>query len=127
MKNFSEATAIKPGLKLSVSLILTPVGKLPCLVKFNNSILFENTLVGSTVINHELGLEDSLDLSIQIHRHHPDAVLVSLSVDGIEILPTYLHLANPPTNYLDRPGTWTFKIPSFYPWYHEITGQGWVA
>jgi hypothetical protein len=57
--------------------------------------------------------------------HH--AVVASLAIDGIEILPRYLHLANPPTNYLDRSGIWTFKIPSFYPWLHDITGQGWIA
>jgi hypothetical protein len=127
MKNFSEATAIKFNLKLVVSLLLTPVGQVPCLVKINGSTVFENTLMESTIINHEIGLEDSLDLSIQIYRQHPDAVLTSLTVDGIEILPKYLHLANPPTNYLDKNDIWTFKIPSFYPWLHAITGQGWVA
>lgn len=127
MKNFYEATVTKPDLKLNVSLLLTPVGQVPCLVKINGDTVFENTLIGSTVINHDIGLEAPLDLSIQIHRNHPDAILASLTLDGIEILPKYLHLADPPTNYLDRSGSWTFKIPSFYPWLHHITGQGWIA
>jgi hypothetical protein len=127
MKNFYEATVTKPTLKLAVSLTLDPVGKLPCLVKINDAIVFENTVSDKLVIDHQLALEDPVNISVQIYRHHPDAVVASLIIDGIEILPRYLHLANPPTNYLDRSGIWTFEIPSFYPWLHDITGQGWVA
>ena len=127
MKNFYEATVTKPTLKLAVSLTLEPIGELPCLVKINDTIVFENTLSDTIVIDHKLELEDPVDISVQIYRHHPDAVVASLAIDGIEILPRYLHLANPPTNYLDRSGIWTFKIPSFYPWLHDITGQGWIA
>jgi hypothetical protein len=127
MKNFYEATVTKPSLTLAISLTLEPIGKLPCLVKINGATLFDNTLSDKIVINHKIGLEDCVDISIQIYRHHPDAVVASLTIDDIEILPRYLDLANPPTNYLDRSGIWTFKIPSFYPWHHEITGQGWVA
>lgn len=127
MKNFYEATVTKHTLNLAVSLTLTPVGKLPCLVKINGATVFEDTVSDTTVIDHAIRLEDPIDINIQIYRHHPDAVIISLTADGIEILPRYLHLAVPPTNYLDQSGSWTFKIPSFYPWLHEITGQGWIV
>ena len=127
MKNFYEATVTKSSLKLVVALTLEPIGKLPCLVKINGVTLFENILSDKIIIDYELMLEDPIDIEVQIHQHHPNAVIASLTIDGIEILPKYLHLANPPTNYLDRFDSWTFKIPSFYPWYHEITGQGWIA
>jgi|688.fasta_scaffold152451_3 hypothetical protein len=126
MKNFSEATAIKPNLKLVVSLTLDPIGQPTSLVKINGARVFDSKLIRTTVITHEIELEDYLDLSIQIYRNHPDAVQVYLTIDGVEILPKYLHLALPSTNYLDQSGIWVFRIPSFYPWLHEITGQGWI-
>lgn len=49
------------------------------------------------------------------------------TVNGLEILPRYLHLAEPPTNYIDQLGSWRFAIPvPFYSWYHKTTGQGWL-
>jgi len=41
----------------------------------------------------------------------------SVTVDGIEILPKYQHLA---VN-----GKLTITEP-FYRWYHEVSGQGWL-
>ena len=30
--------------------------------------------------------------------------------------------------YIDKKGIWTFEIPdSFYTWYHQISGQGFIA
>ena len=127
MKNFYEATVTKPNLKLGVELVLTPIGNVPCLVKLNNKTYFENTLIGKTIVKCEVGLTDPINLSIQIYRNHPDAVELKLNIDGYEVLPKYQHLATPPTDYLDFNGVWTLNIPNFYPWYHEITGQGWIA
>ena len=126
MKNFSEATVIKSNLKVSMSLTLEPIGKVSCLVRINDSIVFENILSDTIVLKRDLRLEDTIDINIQIHRHHPDAVIVSLAVDNKEILPKYQHLTDPPTNYLDQSGTWVFKISNFYPWFHNVTGQGWI-
>ena len=127
MKNFYEATVIKPTLGLSVSLILEPVGQLPCLVQINRKTIFENTISAKTKIVYQLPLEEPIDISIKIDRQHPDAIIVFLNIDNNEILPKYLYLADPPTNYLDQSGIWSFKIPSFYPWLHHITGQGWIV
>jgi hypothetical protein len=127
MKNFYEATVIKPTLGLSVSLILEPVGQLPCLVQINRKTIFENTISVKTKIVYQLPLEEPIDISIKIDRQHPDAIIVFLNIDNNEILPKYLCLADPPTNYLDQSGIWSFKIPSFYPWLHHITGQGWIV
>lgn len=126
MKNFYEATVTKPTLELSLSLTLEPIGQLPCLVQINKKTIFENTISVKTEINYQLPLEEPIDMSITIDRQHPDAIIVFLNIDNNEILPKYLHLADPPTNYLDRSGIWSFKIPSFYPWLHHITGQGWI-
>jgi hypothetical protein len=127
MKNFSEATAIKPRLAVNVKFTVTPVGQVPCLVKLGAKILYEDTIKETQTFELAVPLTDPIDLSVQIYRHHPDAVVLSLTIDDYEILPKYQHLATPPTDYVDFNGTWTFKIPSFYPWHHSITGQGWIA
>ena len=127
MKNFSELTAIKPTLAVNVKLTVTPIGKIPCLIKLGKKILYEDTIKEVQTFEATLPLTDPINLNIQIYRHHPDAVVLNLSIDGYEILPKYQHLANPPTEYIDFNEVWTLKIPNFYPWYHEITGQGWIA
>ena len=48
-----------------------------------------------------------------------------LTVNGKEILKKYMHLANPPTHWIENCEHWQIKIPKhFYAWYQEITGQG---
>jgi len=41
----------------------------------------------------------------------------TVTVDGIEILPKYMHLADN--------GVLTIREP-FYRWYHRASGQGWL-
>lgn len=41
----------------------------------------------------------------------------TVSVDGIEILPHYRHLARDGKLVIDEP---------FYCWYHRVTGKGWL-
>jgi hypothetical protein len=54
--------------------------------------------------------------------------IVHFSINGLEILPKYQHLANKSTNYIDFYDEWLLIIPApFYPWYHQISGQGWIA
>lgn len=53
--------------------------------------------------------------------------VVKFTVNELEVLPLYQHLANPPTNYIDSLGRWTMHIPNpFFQWYHTISGQGWL-
>lgn len=127
MKNFLELTAIKPTLTIKVKFTVAPIGQVPCLVKLGNKTLYQDTIKEVRTFELELPLADSIDLSVQISRQHPDAVVLALTIDDYEILPKYQHLASPPTEYIDFNDIWTFKIPNFYPWYHSITGQGWIA
>ena len=126
MKNFYEATVIKPGLTIPVKLTLDPIGSLPCLIKINGTTVYEDTIRNTKEIIQNIPLNDAVNISIQIYRHHPDALQVSLTINDYDVLPVYQHLANPPTCYLDQNNIWTFNISNFYPWYHEITGQGWI-
>jgi len=128
MKNFYEATVIKPTLHVKMVLELRAVGICPCQINVNDSLEFYGDLVGNNMFIKELPLTDSLTIRITVDREHPQAIeITNLTIDNHEILPKYLDHAKPPTNYLDFTGTWTFEIPNFYPWYHAITGQGWIA
>jgi len=129
MKNFSEATVIRSELDLHVSMILAPVAGCSCNVMVNGLILHQDSLIYPITLDTYVALTDKIIIEITVqNRQHPQAVIVSdIRIDGYEIMPKYQSLANPPTNYLDKNGTWTFKIPNFYPWLHEQTGQGWIA
>lgn len=128
MKNFYEATVTKPSLYLKMALELDAVGICPCQIKINDHFEFYGDLVGKNIFIRRLPLTESIEVQITVDRQHPQAVnVVSLKIDNYEILPNYQHLANPPTNYIDFNSVWTLKIPNFYPWLHDVTGQGWVA
>jgi hypothetical protein len=107
---------------------------MPCIIKVNGQTMFEDNPSGQTqlIAEHHLGFQLSLtepiEISIQlIDRQHPNALELSLTIDGQEIIPLYMNQANPPTNYLDSNDVWQIHIPNFYLWYHELTGQGWIA
>ena len=127
MKNFYDSTVIKPTLKLDVVITLTPVGQCPCIVLVNDTPIFDKLLTDTTILQYSHPLTEPLTISIIVTRQHPEAVIVDLTVDGHELIPLYQNLAVPPVSYIHTNGVWTFSIPSFYPWYHEITGQGWIV
>jgi hypothetical protein len=103
-------------------------GACPLRVSINGELEYFGTLVGSNLFMKHLPLTEPISIHMAVDRQHPQAVeIVKLTIDGYEILPLYLSQATPPTNYLDFTGIWTLEIPNFYPWYHAITGQGWIA
>jgi hypothetical protein len=129
MKNFSELTAIKPTLMLDISLLLVAVEQCDYTIIINGETVSTELLTSSTEFKKQIELTESIDISISVkNRQHPQAIIIKgLYIDGYEVMPTYQHLAMPPTNYIDFTGVWRLEIPNFYPWYHEITGQGWTA
>ena len=127
MKNFYEATVIKPDLKLKMVLELKAIGICPCQIKINDQLEFYGDLVGTNTFIKHIHISDPIDIDIDINRQHPQAIeIINLTIDNYKILPLYQHTANPPTGYLDFTGSWSLKIPNFYPWYHELTSQGWI-
>lgn len=127
MKNFYEATVIKRALMLDVIITLHPVVSCVCCVYINDDAVFDGIVTELTQIVQSVHLTDDINFRIKIRRTHPEAIILGINIDGIEIIPVYLHLSTPPTHYLDFNGEWSITIPSFYPWLHEITGQGWIA
>jgi len=110
-------------------MILAPVAGCDCTVMVNGVTLHQGNLSYPITLDSHVALIDEIIIEINVqNRKHPQAVIVSdIRIDGYEIMPKHQSLATPPTNYLDKNGTWTFKIPSFYPWLHEQTGQGWIV
>jgi hypothetical protein len=107
---------------------------MPCVITVNGQAMFEDDASGQTLLvaEHHLGfqtpLTEPIEITIQlVDRQHPNAVEVELVIDDYKILPVYQHLALPQTCYINSNNVWQFKIDNFYPWLHEITGQGWIA
>jgi hypothetical protein len=103
-------------------------------IKINNENVFGDNATGETKIiaDHQLWvsvpLDQPLDISIQlINRQHPDALEVSLTVDGYDVLPLYQEALGIKSCYIDSTDSWTVTIPNFYPWLHTVTGQGMIA
>lgn len=105
MKNFSEATAIKPGLKLDLQLVLNSQAQ----------IVINGLSKQSDKTQEFLDLTRPIALKILGQNH---LEVSKLTIDGYDI-PNY--------HWKQSPGVWTLDIPCFYPWLHAITAQGWIA
>lgn len=123
MNNFSELMVIKP--KLNLQLCYQIHKNLICQVKVNdyqcspgvNNI--EIDLLDSVII--EASILNKIDVDSAIEITHAD-------VNGYTFLPLYMHLSNYKTCWHDNIGTWKYYIDKpFYVWYHEVSGQGWIA
>jgi hypothetical protein len=129
MKNFYEATVIKPALQFDIDILISPQeGHPKCKIELNDQIVFDGILLEQfkTRISSPIGLP--LNFKITIDRKHPEAVYIDkIAIDGREVIPLYMNRAIPTTCYLDFSGAWTLNIPNFHIWYHELTGQGWIA
>lgn len=117
MEHFYEITVIDTNNKLDVEVEL---------VEHNNpNYLF--TVNGLPVVSHltfSFCLLDTLDFKCKVNQGAVE--IKKIVVNGKEIMPVYLHLSEPQTSWITD--NWSFSIPQpFYPWYHQITGQGWIA
>jgi hypothetical protein len=125
IKTFSDLTAIDTRRKLIVSLQLQKHGCTESIVKLNGYVINTNQ------IQIEFDLFDPIKLEIELldfAEGTSGIEIVNFSVNGLEILPKYQHLASKSTNYIDFLGVWSFEIPApFYVWYHQISGQGFIA
>jgi len=143
MKNFydlPDTDQIKINLDLCVEPMFAEAGP-HCQIIINNVCLFDDRLMNEKTFETELGLLDSLTLSITLknknYKTSPStAILVkSLKLDNFNLIPMWLkdvtydndHHYDKITTHLGFNGTWKLKIPEpFYLWKHKITGQGWL-
>jgi len=133
MNNYSDLQDIDTTLKLSIDLNL--IGNPDYTIRINNII--DNNII----INKQLPLLKPIVVEIELRNkiytsEYETAVLVkSLSIDNINIIPTYTQLVDyvndrdfiDPTNYLGFNGKWTLTINRpFYHWLHQVQAQGWL-
>lgn len=115
MKNFLDITAIDISNQLEVEIEL---------VEHNNptySFTVNNLPVQPKMY---FGLLDNLNFCCNINNGAVE--VAKLVVNGHEVLPIYQHLAEPATNWITN--NWKLNISGpFYLWYHQMTGQGWIA
>jgi len=115
MKNFLDITAIDTCDQLEVEIEL---------IGHNNS---EYTFtVNNLPAKHKMYFDLLDDLNFRCNINNGAVEVVKITINGKEILPIYQHLARPATAWITA--DWEFVVPApFYAWYHEITGQGWIA
>lgn len=123
IRTFSEVLDINTQDRLQVRLVIVTHGNIHYRMRLNGHLISD---LDST---HTFDLLSSINLRCLVIEPNDGAVEIKLlSINGQEVLPKYQHLANPQTAWIDQPGTWEFNIhSSFYPWFHAISGQGWVA
>ena len=121
MKNFSELLVTRPDITVAIEL------------KIHGRAIYKATVNShsiTTAIKKTFDLTSTIDFSVDLldfDEGSSGIEIVEFSIDGLEILPRYRHVASPPTHYIDKLGTWNLTIPiPFYQWYHDISGQGWI-
>lgn len=123
INNFSNILDINTANQLQVRMILQTHGQIEYDLQLN-----EHKITG---LDQEIFLDlfSPISLVCSVTNVNNGAVEIKgFTVNKQEILPVYQHLANPPVAWIDKTGIWRMDIPApFYTWYHEISGQGWVA
>jgi hypothetical protein len=127
MNNFSDITVIDTADQLLVRLCIVGHGKPYGGCRINDTNLYIKS--GENLFEFRFDLLETVSIGVEMVDPCRGALeIVEFSVNGLEVLPRYLHLASTPTTWIDQPGLWYFVMPGpFYPWYHGITGQGFIA
>jgi hypothetical protein len=123
IKTFSDVLDINTQNQLQVQLVVVPHGNIHYRMRLNGHLIADLDTI------HTFDLLSSVHLKCRVFEPNGGAVEIKLlSINGQEVLPKYQHLARPPTAWIDQEGTWQFDFRGpFYPWFHAISGQGWIA
>jgi hypothetical protein len=142
MKQFSDLQAIDT--KINIDIMLTAIaqnGNPEIAVTVNDQTLFDKSLQGTILLSYQVPLLSPMFFCLELknkqyNQNLETAVIIDrISVDNIDIMPTYSHLADyqndhnnhNPTNYLGFNGKWTLTIDRpFYQWLHQAQGHGWL-
>lgn len=139
MKNYSDLLDISTLVPVNIK--LTPIGCPNIKLVVNKKVINYNGLSQSVLYTDFNELLQPIEISIILFDKYyttedETAVIIEhLSIDNIDIIPNYTHLAdytndhnnNNPTNYLGFNGKWTLTIDCpFYHWLHQVQGQGWL-
>ena len=122
-QTFSDVMAIDPAKQLKVHLILATHSEIDYTVTINDHQITD--LESVTWLN----LFEDIDLKIVVNENKNNAAveIKSLKINEKEVLPLYQHLASKSTCWITQ-GEWNYYITGpFYSWYHNASGQGWIA
>lgn len=125
IQTFSDLTDIDTSHQLSIDLEIAVHGDIDYHFYING-----NELAGTSVTyTHDLLTPIRLQCTVEhFEPGYSGVEIKKLCINGLEILPKYQHKAHPTTAYIDFLGDWSLVIDKpFYVWYHELTGQGWIA
>jgi hypothetical protein len=131
MKNYSDLRAINT--KLDIVMELEPVGSVNC--RFGiDEILVDYELDQTLELDWQIDVDSSFVFQIELTGKSTDSdglLIKRLSVDGIDLVPKFTHLAQctlgTPTQFLGQLSKWTLTIDRpFYQWLHGATAQGWL-
>jgi hypothetical protein len=127
MNNFSDITAIDTVDQLTVQLCIVRHGEPYGHCRINDTNLYIKS--GMNSFEFKMDLLAAIGIGVEMVDPCCGALeIAEFSINGLEVLPRYLHLASTPTTWINQAGLWYFVIPGpFYPWYHSITGQGFIA
>jgi hypothetical protein len=123
IKTFSDILDIDTQDQLQLHLVIESHGNIHYRMRLNGH------LISDTDTTYTVGLFSTVNLKCTVFEANGGAVEIKLlAINGQEVLPKYQHLAQPSTAWIDQEGTWEFTIDQpFYPWFHKISGQGWLA
>lgn len=123
IKTFSDTLGIDP--KLNVTVTLQVHGR----VGFSFFINGKRCSEGANYFQFDL--LDALKLESKIVQYAQGSSAVEItefSVNGYNVLPLYQHRSSSGNCYHDWIGSWAMVIDKpFYQWYHDVSGQGWIA
>jgi hypothetical protein len=120
---------------------ITQNGNPEIAVTVNDQTLFDKSLQGTILLSYQVPILSPMFFCLELknkqyNQNFETALIIDrISVDNIDIMPTYSYLAdyqndhnnNNPTNYLGFNGKWTLTIDRpFYQWLHQAQGQGWL-
>lgn len=125
IQSFSDLTVIDTSEMLVVAVQLRRHGDINFVFSINDDRFTELSFSKKYPLNTQLTFRcEIIDFVENTGAIEIDAV----TVNGKQVLPIYLHLGNPQTSYFNFKDPWVFQLDlPFYPWYHGITGQGWIA
>lgn len=131
MKNYSDLQDIDH--QLDIIMELEPIGSVTCRFGIDD-ILVDYELDQTLELDWQVGLDKSFTFQIELlgKKTDSDGLLIKrLSVDGIDLVPKFNHLAQytqgTSTQFLGQVSKWTLTIDRpFYQWLHRATAQGWL-
>ena len=121
-QNFSNITDIDTANQLKILLE----------IEEHDSPSYALYLNGFRVISPLLLFDTDLfsDISLVCDKHNSQGAIEikNFTVNNKQVLPRYLHLASTPTHWISQEGSWHLSISApFHTWYHNASGQGWIA